>query len=80
MKMKKDLYIENDGSRVLIRVDDLKYDGKNIVIPSYWADSIYDYMRQVKTSGLADADIDDFNSFMDFITKVTDYKSDNYGN
>ena len=45
--MKKDLYMKNPNEKIVIQSDDLKYDGKNIVIPSYYAGIISEYLANV---------------------------------
>ena len=49
--MQRDLYLKNSSEKIVIQADDLKFDGKNIIIPSYWVNSISEYIRNYKTEG-----------------------------
>ena len=63
--MQKDLYMKNPNEKIVIQSDDLKYDGKNIIIPSYYADIISEYLANVdlKNANFNDADMHDFLHF-----------------
>ena len=79
--MKKELYTLGDKSRkVIIQHDDLKYDGDNLIIPSYWAATIKDYLDKVDKSTLPIEEAEDFNTFVDFIEDVNYQKSTPSGN
>ena len=59
--------------------DDLKYDGANLIIPSYWAHSILHFVKDCnlpEDSG----DYEDLKCLKNFIIDVIDYKNDNAGN
>lgn len=58
--------------------DDLKFDGKNIIIPSYWVDNLCDYVKDFKLDGELQADVEDYKAFRDFLYNVQEYK--NQGN
>jgi len=81
--MQKELYIKDKKqTKVVVKNDDLVFDGKNIVIPSYYADIISEYLANVdlKTANFNDADMHDFLAFCSFFEAVTDYKAANQGN
>jgi hypothetical protein len=63
---------------VIIQHDDLKYDGKNITIPSYWVDSLCEYIKNYKIDGELEADIEDYKAFRSFLWDIQEYK--NQGN
>jgi len=80
--MKKDLYMKTPNEKILVQSDDLKFDGKNIIIPSYYASIVYDYLDNVdiKDMNLNDADMHDYLAFCSFFEAVMDYKTDQGGN
>ena len=77
--MEKDLYLKD---KYVIVSDDLKFDGKNIIIPSYYASIISDYLDNVNTKdmNLNDADMHDYLAFCSFFEAIIDYKADKGGN
>jgi hypothetical protein len=81
--MQKDLYIkENSQKKAVVKNDDLIFDGKNIVIPSYYAGVICDYLANVdiESMGLNEADHHDYLAFCSFFEAIMDYKAANQGN
>jgi len=74
--MKKDLYMKKPNENTVIQSDDLKYDGKNIIIPSYYAGIISEYLANVdlKAASFNDADKHDFMAFCSFFEAILDYK------
>ncbi len=80
--MKKDLYMKTPNEKILVQSDDLKFDGKNIIIPSYYASIVYDYLDNVdiKDMNLNDADMNDYLAFCSFFEAIMDYKADQGGN
>ena len=60
---------------IIIQHDDLKFDGKNITIPRYWVDSLCEYIKDYKTDGELEADIEDYQSFRQFLWDVQEYKN-----
>ena len=80
--MKKDLYMKKPNENIVIQSDDLKFDGKNIIIPSYYASIVSDYLDNVNTKdmNLNDADMHDYLAFCSFFEAVMDYKADKGGN
>ena len=77
--MEKDLYLKD---KYVIVSDDLQFDGKNIIIPSYYASIISDYLDNVNTKdmNLNDADMHDYLAFCSFFEAIMDYKADKGGN
>ena len=80
--MQKDLYIKEKSQNIVVKNDDLIFDGKNIVIPSYYASIISDYLANVdlKAMDLNEADFHDYLAFCSFFEAITDYKAENQGN
>lgn len=78
--MKKDLYMKNPNEKIVIQSDDLKFDGKNIIIPSYYCGVICDYLSLVDPKSLNDADKQDYLAFRRFFEDILDYKTDNQTN
>jgi hypothetical protein len=80
--MKKDLYMKKPNENTVIQSDDLKFDGKNIIIPSYYASIVSDYLDNVNTKdmNLNDADMHDYLAFCSFFEAIMDYKADKGGN
>jgi len=76
--MIKELYLDKSQNRVVIQNDDLKFDGKNVIIPSYWIDSLCEYIKDYKTDGELEADIEDYIAFRNFLWDIQEYK--NQGN
>ena len=74
--MEKELLLNDRKKKILIEMEDLKFDGKDIIIPSYWDSVIFDYLERVDTKGMSDADKDDFIVFRNFFLYLIDYKSD----
>jgi len=61
-----------------VKVDDLKFDGKNLIIPSYWLSSILEYLKTTDTHDMNEADKEDFKLLKNFLYDVEEYK--NQGN
>jgi hypothetical protein len=78
--MKKDLYMKNPNEKIVIQSDDLKYDGKNIIIPSYYDSIIHDYLDRVDVKDMNDADYQDYLAFHRFFKDIMNYKADKGGN
>ena len=80
--MIKELYMKNANEKALVQSDDLIFDGKNIIIPSYYASIICDYLDNVDLKGmdLNEADHHDYLAFCSFFEAVIDYKTANQGN
>ena len=75
--MEKDLYMKGDTNRrTVIQHDDLKYDGKNLVIPGYWASTIAEYLNALDESKINPDDKQDLLTFKDFIFDVESIKNE----
>jgi len=70
--MIKDLYVKD---KYVIESDDLKFDGKNIIIPRYWVDNLCDYITNTDIHDLSDADKEDYKLFKRFLYDVQEYKN-----
>ena len=69
--MEKELYMKGESPRrTVIQHDDLKYDGKNLIIPSYWASTIAEYLKNVNENKIAEDDKQDLETFKSFIFDV----------
>ena len=60
---------------IVIQHDDLKFDGKTITIPRYYIDSLCEYIKDYKTEGELEADIEDYKAFRLFLWDVQEYKN-----
>ena len=80
--MIKELYMKKADEKIVIQSDDLKFDGKNIIIPSYYASIISEYLNNVDvgTANFSDADYHDYLAFCSFFEAILDYKTDKQGN
>jgi hypothetical protein len=81
--MQKDLYIkEKPQKKAIIKNDDLVFDGKSIIIPSYYAGIISEYLYNVdlKASNFNDADMHDYLAFRSFFEAILDHKAESQGN
>jgi hypothetical protein len=72
--MEKELYLKD---KYPVVSDDLKFDGKNIIMPSYYAGLISEYLANVdlKSANFNDADMHDYLAFCSFFEAVVDYKN-----
>jgi len=70
--MEKELFMKD---KYPIQSDDLKFDGKNIIIPRYWVDNLCDYIKNADIHDLSDADKDDYKLFKLFLYDVQEYKN-----
>lgn len=73
--MIKDLYMKNINDKILVQSDDLKFDGKNIIIPSYYVDTILDYVKDYNLNGVPLVDIEDYQLFRNFLHDVQEFKN-----
>jgi len=79
--MEKELFMKGKPKKsVVIQADDLKFDGENIIIPSYYDSVIYDYLTHVDTKDMNDADKHDYLALCSFFEAIIDYKADKKGN
>lgn len=74
--MEVDLTIKDKVKNpIVIQHDDLIFDGKNVTIPRYWVDSICEYIKDYKTDGELEADIEDYVAFRNFLWDIQEYKN-----
>ena len=74
--MEKELTIKDKVTNpIVIQHDDLKFDGKTITIPRYYIDSLCEYIKDYKTEGESEADIEDYKSFRNFLWDIQEYKN-----
>lgn len=74
--MEVDLTIKDKVKNpIVIQHDDLIFDGKNITIPRYWVDSICEYIKDYKTDGELEADVEDYVAFRNFLWDIQEYKN-----
>jgi hypothetical protein len=79
LNMKKDLYMKDSPKQALrevIKQDDLIYDGKNLVIPAYWASTLADYLKNIDESKIGEDDREDLTNFKSFIFDVEFMRND----
>ena len=71
--------MKKPNENTVIQSDDLKFDGKNIVIPSYYASIVSDYLDNVNTKdmNLNDADMHVYLAFCSFFEAIVDHKNKN---
>lgn len=74
--MIKNLYMNDKNGKILVAVDDLKFDGKNLIVPSYWTSVLIDYLDVTNIEKMKAADQEDFNTFKKFLSVVQDYKAE----
>ena len=60
---------------IIIQHDDLKFDGKNITIPRYYIDSLCEYIKDYKTEGESEADVEDYIAFRNFLWDIQEFKN-----
>jgi len=74
--MDKELILQDKiTNKVFIQHDDLKFDGKTITIPSYYVDTILDYVKDYKLDNVPLVDIQDYQSFRNFLYDVQEFKN-----
>lgn len=74
--MIKNLYMKDKTGKIVVAVDDLKFDGKNLIVPSYWTSVLIDYLDVANVEKMKVADREDFNIFKKFLSTVQDYKTE----
>jgi hypothetical protein len=70
--MLKDITIKD---KYPVQSDDLKFDGKSVIIPSYYVDSLIDYLKATSLTGMSQADVEDFAMFKSFLYDIQEYKN-----
>ncbi len=74
--MEKELTIKDKVTNpIIIQHDDLKFDGKTITIPRYYIDSLCEYIKDYKMDGELEADIEDYQSFRNFLWDIQEHKN-----
>lgn len=73
--MKRELYLA-EGKRDIIRNDDLVFNGKDILMPSYYASLVLDYVSKAPVETWNDADKEDFLQFQTFFKDVVKFKEE----
>lgn len=67
-----------------VRIDDLNYDGENIIIPAYWSGMLYDILKAVEDKNYKlewnPNDKVDFNTLLKFAEEVNFIDTDHDGN
>jgi len=67
--------------KILVRADDLTYDGSNLIIPKYWIDTLAEYMYKStinKDNPMEVEDLVDIDTFRKFLYDVQEFR--NQGN
>lgn len=72
--MQKELIYKTKKDEAIICSDDLIFDGKKIIIPSYYCSSLLDYISNYDKSALPKADAEDFLQFKRFLEDIEDFK------
>ena len=59
----------------IIQHDDLSFDGKTITIPSYYVNTILDYIKNWKLDGEKQVDVEDYVLFRNFLYDIQEHKN-----
>ena len=62
----------------VINVDDLVYDGKNLIIPSNWVFTLAEFTHN-GAGTMDEADVEDIQTFKKFLIDVVQHKQQSYG-
>jgi hypothetical protein len=74
--MEKELIIKDKvNNPIIIQHDDLKFDGKTIIIPGYYVGVLLEYIADYNLSKLSQADLDDHAMFRNFLLDIEEYKN-----
>ena len=74
--MEKELTIKDKVMYpVVIQHDDLKFDGKTITIPSYYVNTILDYIKDYDLDGVPQVDVEDYVLFRNFLYDIQEHKN-----
>ncbi len=77
--MEVELTIKDKATpHAIIQHDDLKFDGKTITIPSYYVNTILDYIKDYDLDGVPHVDVEDYVLFRNFLYDIQEHK--NQGN
>lgn len=63
---------------IIVAKDDLIYDGKNIIIPSYWVSTLAEYFHKSQVNPkltIEECDLIDIDNFKDFLYQVEETKN-----
>lgn len=74
--METELFIKDKAKKsIVIKHDDLKFDGEHVIIPSYYVELLLDYIRGWNSTGTeSQADAYDYDEFRKFLAAVEEYK------
>lgn len=72
--MEKELYLASKSKKAVIQNDDLIFNGKDILIPSYYASLVLDYVSKAPVQDWNEADQEDFLQFKKFFDDVVKFK------
>lgn len=78
--MNKELVFKKKGEDIVVAADDLKFNGKHLLIPGYYADIILEYIQSYDVSKINSADKEDFLQFKKFLNEVEGYRAERMGN
>jgi hypothetical protein len=74
--MEVDLTIKDKVTNpIVIQHDDLKFDGKTITIPSYYVNTILDYIKNYDLDGVLQVDVEDYVLFRNFLYDIQEHKN-----
>lgn len=75
--MEKTLYLiqKSEQTQILVQTDDLKYDGKNIIIPSYWTETLTDLLNATKKEEISENDLEDYHLLVNFLRKISEHEN-----
>ena len=76
--MEKNLYLvpKQEHAPIRVQTDDLKYDGKNLIIPSYWTETLLEFVS-TPANTIDQNDTDDHITLVEFLTKVKESQNEN---
>lgn len=72
--MQKELIYKTEKEKVLVQSDDLIFDGKKIVIPSYYSSVLLEYILSYDHSKVTKADAEDYLQFKKFLDDIESFK------
>ncbi len=74
--MEVELTIKDKATpHAIIQHDDLKFDGKTITIPSYYVNTILDYIKDYDLDGVPHVDVEDYVLFRNFLYDIQEHKN-----
>ncbi len=60
---------------IIIQHDDLKFDGKTITIPGYYASILAEYIQDWNCDDQKQVDVEDYTSFCNFLYEIEEYQN-----